>query len=613
MVRDVFGIVGKTLAGAFKIEEAIAEGGFGVVYRAEHVAFRAPIALKCLKIPGTITNEQREAFVENFREEAEMLFHLSHQIPEVVRPLHADAMTLPNGTFMPFIAMEWVSGTPLDSIIILREERGQKPLGLRKVVRMLTPIAHALAKAHHFEVPGGGVVSVTHRDLKPENILINTQPGSPVPAKILDFGIAKARDKLLQGVGRITDEGGNPFTPSYGSPEQWLPKRYGQTGPWTDVWGLALTMVECLTGFPPIDGDMHAMMGTALDESRRPSPRNEGVDVSDEAEAVFRRALSVDPKQRYQTVEELWTALETALGIEPSFPRSRRSPASAQLAVPAEVYDLDADDDESPSSRRSGDLRAFGADPAVSSSGARVGSGGLELGPPIDPAEYDPLAWDDGSSHLGDSGIARPGSIPPRAAAAPARVGVARHASSPAMQVPAELELDDPRPAAAPAAPAALHPRDPLASSGITPGVRTPRERLVSATPVGASRDVGASGPERAPAADALGASGTHPAARSLEALRSSGTHPAVRPAIAARAPGEAAHVRELRSLRKALLWPVVLIVLAVGLTVLDFAVAGSSGGTLALGPVRVRWIAIGLAVLGIGLAFYSLVVDRES
>ncbi|MBI4957171.1 MAG: serine/threonine protein kinase [Myxococcales bacterium] len=621
MVRDVFGIVGKTLAGAFKIEEAIAEGGFGVVYRAEHVAFRAPIALKCLKIPGTITNEQREAFVENFREEAEMLFHLSHQIPEVVRPLHADAMTLPNGTFMPFIAMEWVSGTPLDSIIILREERGQKPLGLRKVVRMLTPIAHALAKAHHFEVPGGGVVSVTHRDLKPENILINTQPGSPVPAKILDFGIAKARDKLLQGVGRITDEGGNPFTPSYGSPEQWLPKRYGQTGPWTDVWGLALTMVECLTGFPPIDGDMHAMMGTALDESRRPSPRNEGVDVSDEAEAVFRRALSVDPKQRYQTIEELWTALETALGIEPSFPRSRRSPASAQLAVPAEVYDLDADDDEPPSSRRSGDLRAFGADPAVSSSGARVGLAGPgELGPPIDPAEYDPLAWDDGTSHLGDSGIARPGSIPPRAAAPAARVGAARAAPPPALQEPPELELDDPRAAPAGAAPATGsrtptpgHPRDPLASSGITPGVRTPRDRLVSTTPAGGPRDAGASGPERALAADALVSTGTHPAARSMEVLRASGTHPAVRPAIAAHAPGEAAHVRELRSLRRALLWPVVLIVLAVGLTVLDFAVAGSSGGTLALGPVRVRWIAIGLAVLGIGLAFYSLVVDRES
>ena len=273
MVEDVFGIVGTTLAGTFHVEEVIAEGGFGVVYRAEHVAFRAPVALKCLKIPGTISPSQSEVFVENFREEAEILFHLSAQIPEVVRPLHADAITLEDGTFVPYLAMEWIDGRPLDSIVIMREEGGLKPLSAPKVVKMLTPIAHALAKAHHFQVPGGAVVSVTHCDLKPENILI-TDRNNPVRAKVLDFGIAKARDSMRQNVGRITaSEEARPFTPSYGAPEQWVPRRYGRSGPWTDVWGMALTMVECLTGQPPIDGDMHAMMGTALDKTRRPTPR----------------------------------------------------------------------------------------------------------------------------------------------------------------------------------------------------------------------------------------------------------------------------------------------------------------------------------------------------
>ena len=179
-------------------------------------------------------------FVENFREEAEILFHLSAQIPEVVRPLHADAMTLEDGTFVPYIAMEWVEGRPLDSIIIMREDDGVPPLGPRKVIKMLTPIAHALSKAHHFQVPGGAVVSVTHCDLKPENILI-TERENPVRAKVLDFGIAKARDAVRQNVGRMTDsEQNRPFTPSYGAPEQWVPKRYGQSGPWTDVWGMAL-------------------------------------------------------------------------------------------------------------------------------------------------------------------------------------------------------------------------------------------------------------------------------------------------------------------------------------------------------------------------------------
>ncbi len=323
MVEDVFGIVGTTLAGTFHVEEVIAEGGFGVVYRAEHVAFRAPVALKCLKIPGTVTEDQVSTFVENFREEAEILFHLSAQIPEVVRPLHADAMTFDDGTFVPYIAMEWIDGRPLDSIVIMRQDDGLKPLSLRKVIKLLTPIAHALHKAHRFKVPGGTFVSVTHCDLKPENIVI-TESDNPVRAKILDYGIAKAREAVRQNVGRITaSEVPKPFTPSYGAPEQWVPKRYGQSGPWTDVWGMALTLVECLTGDPPIEGDMHAMMGTALDPDRRPSPRTEGATVTDEVEAVFQKALAVDPRARHKTVEAFWTDLERAHGVPSSFERAR--------------------------------------------------------------------------------------------------------------------------------------------------------------------------------------------------------------------------------------------------------------------------------------------------
>ncbi|MCA9619411.1 MAG: serine/threonine protein kinase [Myxococcales bacterium] len=324
MVEDVFGILGTTLAGAFHVEEVIAEGGFGVVYRAEHVAFRAPVALKCLKIPGTISPGQSEVFVENFREEAEILFHLSAQIPEVVRPLHADAITLDDGTFVPYLAMEWIDGKPLDSIIILRQDDGLPPLDIRAVLKMLSPIAHALSKAHRFQVPGGAIVSVTHCDLKPENIVV-TERETPVRAKILDFGIARARDMMRQNVGRITDsEASRPFTPSYGAPEQWVPKRYGQSGPWTDVWGLALTCVECLTGDPPIDGDMHAMMGTCLDRGRRPTPRTEGAEVSDEVEEVFLKALAVDPRDRYNDIESFWSALEDAVGVPSSFERARR-------------------------------------------------------------------------------------------------------------------------------------------------------------------------------------------------------------------------------------------------------------------------------------------------
>src|SRR5512147_2364907 len=90
--EDVFGIVGTTQAGNFHVEEAVAQGGFGVVYRAQHGGFRAPVALKCLKIPEELSQAQREVFLGKFREEAELLFRLSAAIPEVVRPLHVDVL-----------------------------------------------------------------------------------------------------------------------------------------------------------------------------------------------------------------------------------------------------------------------------------------------------------------------------------------------------------------------------------------------------------------------------------------------------------------------------------------------------------------------------------------
>jgi serine/threonine protein kinase len=313
LIQDVFGISGTTLSGAFLVESAIAEGGFGVVYRAEHVAFRAKVALKCLKIPASMTAEQKDAFVEKFREEAEMLFHLSAQIPEVVRPLHAEAVVLENGTLMPYIAMEWVDGTPLDSVILAREDAGQPPMSLADAVRMLAPIANALQRAHFFEVAGGAPLCIAHCDLKPENILVLDH--GAVRAKLLDFGIAKAREFATTSVGHVTSsDAAHSFTPGYGAPEQWLPKSYGATGPWTDVWAMAITLVECMTGRPPIDGDLQAMMGTTIDPNRRPTPRNEGAVVSDAVEKVFERALAVDPKKRYGQMKAFWSDLERAMG-----------------------------------------------------------------------------------------------------------------------------------------------------------------------------------------------------------------------------------------------------------------------------------------------------------
>ncbi|HNS97084.1 MAG TPA: serine/threonine-protein kinase [Polyangiaceae bacterium] len=314
MAEDVFGIVGTLVGGAFNVEAVVAEGGFAVVYRAYHAAFHAHVALKCLKVPVVRRVDRRE-FLERFREEGEVMFRLSQSIPAVVRPLHVDAFETASGVFVPYMALEWLDGETLDVMIARRRADGLNPMSPKRVVRLLAPVARALQRAHRF--PGkDGPVSIVHRDLKPDNIAIATVNNEEV-IKILDFGIAKVKSVASQVAGRQSQEApaAVPFTPGYATPEQWIPKRYGQTGPWTDVWGLALCAVEAMSGKPAIDGDHAAMMGTALDERRRPTPGSEGVRVSDEVEAVFEKALAVDPRDRYHDVGRFWDDLEQALGL----------------------------------------------------------------------------------------------------------------------------------------------------------------------------------------------------------------------------------------------------------------------------------------------------------
>jgi serine/threonine protein kinase len=315
MAEDVFGIVGSLQAAVFRVERVVAEGGFGVVYRAHHEGFKAAVALKCLKIPGAFTAEQRQAFLQKFQEEGEVLFRLSALIPSVVRPLHVGTLETAKHPFVPFIALEWLDGESLDSVIERRRAAGKPPLELSRVVRMMGVVARGLECAHKFPGPAGAQLSILHRDLKPENLFLAKVHGQET-LKILDFGIGKVRSAATQMVGRVSAEQGGiaAFTPAYGAPEQWLPKRYGQTGPWTDVWGFALSAVEALTNKAPFEGDAPAVMGACINEQERPTPLTLGVKLPDRAEAAFRKALAVDPVKRFHDIGAFWDEIEAAGG-----------------------------------------------------------------------------------------------------------------------------------------------------------------------------------------------------------------------------------------------------------------------------------------------------------
>jgi len=322
MPDDIFGIVGSTLGGTYEVEKAVAEGGFGILYRAYHGAFRAPVALKCLKVPPSLAAKEQAELLDQFRNEAALMFLLSAAIPAVTRPLHADAFTTADGTLVPFLVLEWLEGETLDSMIIRRAEEGRPPVTMKRLVRLLTPIARALERGHSFPSKDG-TISISHCDVKPENIFLADFHGETVP-KILDFGLAKMRAAAAQSVGRRTQGTGvTAFSPCYAAPEQWLPKQFGATGPWTDIYCLALTLVEAAAGRQIMPNDFQAAIGATIDASHRPTPRHEQVDVSDAVEKVFERALAVRPEARFPNMASFWNALEDASGAERSSSSTR--------------------------------------------------------------------------------------------------------------------------------------------------------------------------------------------------------------------------------------------------------------------------------------------------
>ena len=646
---DVFGIVGTTQAGNFHVERVVAEGGFGVVYRAQHGAFRAPVAIKCLKIPEQMTKQQRAVFLEKFREEAELMFRLSAAITEVVRPLHVDVLQLPDGRFVPFLALEWLEGESLDGIITRRREQGQAPLGLHKIVKMLRPVASALSRAHRFPGPQGAI-SIIHRDLKPENIFVASIGGSE-SMKILDFGIAKAKRAASQAVGRITgrsleeDESAS-FTPAYGAPEQWSPKTYGETGPWTDVWGLALTLVEALCGMPPIDGDTYVMRRTCLDDKRRPTARNLGADVPIEVDRVIERALMVDPRKRFNDIETFWSELEISMGLEPSLRTrdARREPSDSPAAEklgpgltttgqrlakidlkkaslssapavriqgdprpPAQlVSDLPAPPPSSPAREAppAEDWSTLGLDGPASTRKppARKASIGMEM----------PLPSRASSADLEMALPSRPDSAPPppREADLP-RAAVRRNTAE--LEIALPMHGDGPPPPAMmgeQAAPPRAHDRRsltdlelPLPTGEPSPASARPYEQEASFPR--------ASRPHPAPHAmggelDFEIGGGSRPPSFRPPPPRSSGLDVASsrRPQLY-RPPPE---VRAPVGLRERLTAPVAILLASLAVALVSLGFQKLSGNPLQLGPVRLTWIAGPLAIFGVGFLLFRLI-----
>ncbi len=307
---DPFGWVGATLNEKYRVEGLIGEGGFGVVYRAVHLGFDAQVAVKCLRAPETLEGEQRERFFESFMEEGRLLHRLSRATSAIVQAHDVGAAVSPSGIWTPYLVLEWLEGKTLDADLEQRAKAGSGGRGLPASVSLLEPVARALSIAHE--------QGVAHRDIKPANLFLAEIEGRTT-LKVLDFGIAKVLGDAARTSQVFESTGKNlqAFTAPYGAPEQFS-RRYGATGPWTDVFALALVLVELVTGKRALTGDDVAeLFVSAADPNHRPTLKGLGhPDVPEALEAVLLRALAVEPKARQRTVGEFWEEVLDATELQ---------------------------------------------------------------------------------------------------------------------------------------------------------------------------------------------------------------------------------------------------------------------------------------------------------
>ena len=280
--------IGKVIDQRYRLVEKIGAGGFGAVYRADHLRLGSPFAIKFM-FPMLA---QDEALIARFEREAKTTSQLHHpHIVDVVDFGEEPALGL-------YLVMEFLAGETLRQRI-----RRDGARDTASIIRIADPICQALMTAHQ-----GGVI---HRDLKPANIfLIRTNTRDDF-VKILDFGIAGLADDGGKG---LTKTGMIMGSPPYMSPEQAWARKLDHR---TDIYSLGVILYEMATGTTPFRSESDVAI-LDMQRSATPIPPRRfrpDLDIPVGLEKVILRCLSKAPEERYQTIQAVRREL-ASLGVE---------------------------------------------------------------------------------------------------------------------------------------------------------------------------------------------------------------------------------------------------------------------------------------------------------
>jgi tRNA A-37 threonylcarbamoyl transferase component Bud32 len=303
-------MIGREIAGRYRILAKLGEGGMGAVFRAEQISLKRTVAVKLLR-PEVLGNQM---LLRRFNVEAEAVAKLNH--PNTVNIYDFGQDT--DGTL--FIAMELIEGRSLRSVI-----HGEAPLLPRRALAIAAQLARSLADAHAH--------SIVHRDLKPDNVMLQDRGRERDIVRVLDFGIAKLRDDTRATQNDMTQQGDMLGTPQYMAPEQ---IRAGAIDGRTDIYALGCMLYVMVTGRLPHEAQtiLALLSKHLLEHPVPPSQRRPELKLPVELDRLILGAMAKDPKDRPPTMEAYGEQIAALLADQPRDPHSAQRSAAGPVAVP---------------------------------------------------------------------------------------------------------------------------------------------------------------------------------------------------------------------------------------------------------------------------------------